>query len=216
LFGRFFRDRRGNISMIFGLTLVPRVTAVGTGADYSLAARMKAKLRSAADAAAVASISENSPGYLQASQMTTDGIVAASQTDADGIFSGIMSTLTDRHEGICVSYDRRRTRLSDLLCFSGSNSATVIPAGSSSYCKPLKDRGIVISVLYIPYEQIQNPTAVFNNEDGIANANIPNIEPSLQDCASPGCYFKASTPADITTALTAMFNQALQTAHTTN
>ena len=149
MFGRFFRDRRGNVSMIFGLTPVPRVTAVGTGVDYSLAARMKAKLRSAADAAAVASISENSPGYLQASQMTTDGMVTASQTDADGIFNDIMSTLTDRHEAICVSCDRRRTRLSDLLCFSGSNSATVIPAGSSSYRKPLKDRGIVISVLYI-------------------------------------------------------------------
>jgi len=45
LFSRFSRDRRGNISMIFGLTLVPLVTAIGTGVDYSLAARMKAKLQ---------------------------------------------------------------------------------------------------------------------------------------------------------------------------
>jgi len=553
LFGRFFRDRRGNISMIFGLTLVPLVVAVGTGVDYSLAARMKAKLQSAADAAAVASISDNSPGYLQASQMTTDGTVANGQADADGIFNGIMATITgyvglsekstvtktganlksvvtfsaqvpttflkiagfttisvngsssaagsmppflDFYLMLDVSgsmglpsTDAEQTRLAavnpddfstypngctfachfqsqscsnpsvgqkanppgaynpinsayptnnyclgylisrvgpgpwqsllqtnsnypmkgvsllpaflanatsdvtpgapnSLLAgnskststkvgnqtitsltavtscptagaanciqlradavgmalnatqaangvsglfetannrekvanqyriglypfirylypyfgltssingsptnpstinyaaanlatlldtgsapnitnlgsggthfenafpemntliktvgtgssptdtkpfvflvtdgaqdfqtccnFSGSNSATVIPSGSSSYCKPLRDRGIIISVLYIPYEKIQNPTAVFNNEDGVANANIANIEPSLQDCASPGFYFKASTPADITTALTAMFNQALQTAHITN
>jgi hypothetical protein len=100
--------------------------------------------------------------------------------------------------------------------FSGSNSATVMPKGASSYCKPLKDRGITISVLYIPYAKIQNPTAVFNNEDGVANANIANIPPSLQDCASPGFFFEADTPQDITTALTKMFNQALSVAHITN
>ncbi len=100
--------------------------------------------------------------------------------------------------------------------FSGSNSATVMPKGASSYCKPLKDRGIIISVLYIPYQTIQNPTTIFSNEDGVANANIANIPGSLQDCASPNFYFEANSPADITTALTKMFNQALVTAHITN
>jgi len=100
--------------------------------------------------------------------------------------------------------------------FSGSNSATVMPTGAASYCKPLKDRGITIAVLYIPYEPIQNPTTVFNNEDGVANANIPNIPPSLKDCASSGFFFEADTPADITKALSKMFNQALSVAHITN
>jgi hypothetical protein len=102
--------------------------------------------------------------------------------------------------------------------WAGSNSATVMPLGSSgnSYCKPLKDRGIVISVLYIPYQPIQNPTTVFNDEDHVANNNIPHIPPSLQDCASPGFFYTANTPADITTALNAMFNHVLVTAHITN
>jgi Flp pilus assembly protein TadG len=102
--------------------------------------------------------------------------------------------------------------------WAGNNGATVIPLGSTgnSYCKPLKDRGIIISVLYIPYQQIQNPTHVFNNEDYVANANIPNIPPSLLDCASPGSFYTANTPADITTALNAMFNHVLVTAHITN
>jgi Flp pilus assembly protein TadG len=99
--------------------------------------------------------------------------------------------------------------------FSGSNSATVMPSGASSYCKPLRDRGIIVSVLYIPYAPIQNPTNVFNKEDIFANANIANIPGSLQDCATPGYYFTANTPADITKALNAMFNQAIQTAHIT-
>jgi Flp pilus assembly protein TadG len=102
--------------------------------------------------------------------------------------------------------------------WGGSNSATVMPLASSgnSYCKPLKDRGIIISVLYIPYQPIQNPTTIFNNEDNVANANIPSIPPSLQDCASPGNFYTATTPADITTALNAMFNHVLVTAHITN
>ena len=97
--------------------------------------------------------------------------------------------------------------------WSGSNSATTL---SPSLCTTLKSRGIIISVLYIPYQPIQNPTTFANSEDIYANNNIPNIPPALQSCASTGYFFTANTPADITTALNAMFNQALVTAHITN
>jgi Flp pilus assembly protein TadG len=100
--------------------------------------------------------------------------------------------------------------------FSGSNSATVMPTGASSYCTPLKNRGITIAVLYIPYEPIQNPTTIFSNEDGVANANIANIPPSLLACASPNFFFTATSTSQIAAALAAMFNQALVTAHVTN
>jgi hypothetical protein len=100
--------------------------------------------------------------------------------------------------------------------WAGDNGATVMPVGTHSYCKPLKDRGITIFVLYIPYMPIQNPTHVFNNEDYVANANIPSIPDSLKDCASPNSYYTATTPGDITTALNAMFNRVLVTAHITN
>jgi hypothetical protein len=84
-------------------------------------------------------------------------------------------------------------------------------------CKPLKDRGIIISVLYVPYAPIQNPNHAFaGDEDGYANSNIANIPGSLQSCASPGFFYTANTPADITAALNAMFNRALVTAHITN
>jgi Flp pilus assembly protein TadG len=104
--------------------------------------------------------------------------------------------------------------------WSGSNHATVIPtpAGTPSPCKPLKDRGIIISVLYIPYQPIQNPNHNFaGDEDGFANANIPNIEPSLQACATSLKYYaKASTPQDINTALTNLFSTVVTTARITN
>jgi hypothetical protein len=99
--------------------------------------------------------------------------------------------------------------------WSGSNHATTLSA--STLCTPLKNRGIIISVLYIPYQPIQNPNHSFaNDEDGYANSNIPNIPPSLQACASPGFFYTANTPADITTALNAMFNHAVISAHITN
>jgi len=99
--------------------------------------------------------------------------------------------------------------------WSGSNHATVLDPVAQ--CKPLKDRGIIVSVLYIPYSPIQNPNHAFaGDEDGYANSNIANIPGSLQSCASPGFFYTANTPADITTALNAMFNHALVTAHITN
>jgi hypothetical protein len=99
--------------------------------------------------------------------------------------------------------------------WSGSNHATVIDP--TTVCKPLKDRGIIISVLYIPYQPIQNPNTSFaNNEDGYANSNITNIPASLSGCASPGFFYTANTPADITQALQDMFKHSLVTAHITN
>ena len=109
----------------------------------------------------------------------------------------------------------------------GSNHATVLtdPTNSSyaaSVCTTLKKRGIIVSILYIPYQQINPVNASFaGDEDDYANWNIPNIPPSLQACASPpdagGSYFyTANSPAEITDSLNAMFNHSIQVAHITN
>ena len=97
--------------------------------------------------------------------------------------------------------------------WSGSNSATVVP---TSLCTTLKNRGITIAILYIPYQPIQYPTNFANSEDIYANNNIPYIPPDLQSCASPNFFYTASTPADITSALITMFEQAVSTAHVSN
>jgi len=98
--------------------------------------------------------------------------------------------------------------------WSGSNHATTL---DTTICTTMKNRGITVAVLYIPYVQI-NPvnTSFANDEDDYANWNIPNIPSKLQSCASPSFFYTASTPADINTALTEMFNQAVSTAHVTN
>lgn len=109
--------------------------------------------------------------------------------------------------------------------WSGSNHATVLTDLINAYpniCQTIKNRGIIVSVLYIPYQTINPVNASFaGDEDDYANSNIPNIPASLQACASPadagGSYFyTANTPADIQSSLNAMFNHSLQTAHITN
>ena len=99
------------------------------------------------------------------------------------------------------------------------NSATVIPPNtvtSTNYCATMKNRGITVAILYIPYQPIANPNSSFaNNEDGYANANIANIPAALQACASTNFFYTASTPAAIQNALLAMFEQAVSTAHIT-
>ncbi len=76
--------------------------------------------------------------------------------------------------------------------WSGSNSATTL---NPSYCTTLKNRGVTVAVLYIPYQPIQDPNPAFaNNEDGYANANIPNI---------PGVRLTSTTPQTHRRTLTA-------------
>jgi len=104
--------------------------------------------------------------------------------------------------------------------WSGSNHATVLNDPSNSYpniCQTIKNRNIIISVLYIPYQPISPVNSSFaNDEDDAANNNIPNIPPSLQACASPGFFYTANAPADITAALNQMFSHALSVARITN
>ena len=111
--------------------------------------------------------------------------------------------------------------------WSGSNHATTV---DPSNCTTLKNRGITVAVLYIPYMPIQNPTNFAGGEDYAVNNIIPydattnpnggtvtpNIPTQLQACASSGFYYTANTPSDIDNALQKMFKQAVLQAHVTN
>jgi Flp pilus assembly protein TadG len=94
LISRFRRDTKGNIVVIFAIATVPLITAVGCATDYSMATRMKAKLQSSADTASLAAISVNSAGWLAASQMSSNGSVAAGVTESNNIFNGNASTFS--------------------------------------------------------------------------------------------------------------------------
>ena len=100
------------------------------------------------------------------------------------------------------------------------NSATTMSPNSvdsTDYCAAMKNRGITIAILYIPYAQIVNPNSAFaNDEDGYANSNAANIPAALQACASPKFFFTATTPAQIKSQLLNMFETAMNAARVTN
>jgi Flp pilus assembly protein TadG len=105
--------------------------------------------------------------------------------------------------------------------WSGSNHATTLDNQGTTNpipsCAALKNRGIIVGVLYIPYQTITNVNSSFaGDEDDYANNNIQYIQKSLTSCASPNFFFTATTPQDINSALQQMFNQSLITAHVTN
>src|SRR4051794_15118145 len=90
----FCRDRSGNIAVLFTLSALPVLSAVGCAVDYSRATQLRAKLQAASDAASVGSLAKTSPGFIAAGAMTGDGSVAAGVTDATKLFNGNMNAVT--------------------------------------------------------------------------------------------------------------------------
>jgi Flp pilus assembly protein TadG len=143
LMNRFRRDQRGNIAVIFAIACVPLISAIGCAIDYSEAMRIKAKMQSAADAAAVASISQNSTGWLAASNMTGNGPVTVAQTDATGIFNGNVTASSSlfNNKTVVATVMKTGPALTSTVSFSATVPTTfmnvvgfssVVIAGSSS------------------------------------------------------------------------------------
>ena len=84
----FRSSERGNVAIIFGFCMIPMIGLVGAGVDYSRAARIQTILQAAADAAALGSIAQASPGYTYALSMPSNGPVPIAQTQAVNIFDG--------------------------------------------------------------------------------------------------------------------------------
>jgi len=90
-------------------------------------------------------------------------------------------------------------------------SGTRIYAMSASECTTIKNRGIRIAVLYTEYLPL--PTNAWYNSY-IAPIQS-NISPTMQACASPGLFFDVASGGDISSAMTALFQQAVATARLT-
>ena len=158
----------------------------------------------------------------------TNANLGSGGTDQDAALSGVNSLITSVGDGsasnktlpyVFMVTDGAVTPQSKGVPYgswSGSNHDTVIPNPDTN-CTNLKNRGITVSILYIPFQTISPVNTSFaNDEDDAANNNIANIPGSLKACASPGFFYTANTPQDITDALNQMFNHALVVAHMTN
>jgi Flp pilus assembly protein TadG len=90
-------------------------------------------------------------------------------------------------------------------------SGTRTYAMSAAECTVIKNRGIRIAVLYTEYLPLTT-----NDWYNTYIAPIQsNIGPTMQACASPGLYFDVQSGGDISSAMAALFQQAVATARLT-
>ena len=125
---REFADRRGNVSVIFALSLLPMIGLVGLGVDFSRSLAAKTMLDASADAAALSAVtqaqatlqstSSNSPTYLAtaiyAGQLAGQKIFSVNASKAGTMLAAGVPTPT-----VTVSQSTSTT-LTATVTYSGS------------------------------------------------------------------------------------------------
>ena len=81
----FSADRRGNVAMMFGLTLLPLMLATGSAVDFGRASSEKARLQSAVDATALSLAREPKTATLTQLQAKADAYFAAAYVSGEGV-----------------------------------------------------------------------------------------------------------------------------------
>ena len=94
LIRRLGRNKAGNVAVIFALTLLPILSAIGCVIDYSRASQLRSKLQSSIDSASVGAVARNSPAFLAAGAMSLDGPIPVGVVDATNVFNGNMAGVT--------------------------------------------------------------------------------------------------------------------------
>ena len=86
----------------------------------------------------------------------------------------------------------------------------------TTWCTTVKNRGILIAVLYTEYLPL--PASGTGSNSWYNSYVAPyqsQIGPNLQNCASSNLFFSVTTDGDITAAMQALFQQAVTTARLT-
>jgi Flp pilus assembly protein TadG len=110
LFAKFASSKSGNVAVISAIAALPIISAVGCVVDYSMASMIRTKLQAAADAAALATVSFNSPVIATAKTMIGSGAVAGGSTYATNFYSaettgfaGVTSGATVTKTGLVIT-----------------------------------------------------------------------------------------------------------------
>jgi Flp pilus assembly protein TadG len=130
---RFAGDRKGNVAIIFGISLVPIVYLTGMGVDYTVAAQKKAMLDAAADSAALAAVTPSMMSQPASASITAATNMFNSQVaNISGLnyaAPGLSVTATDNglQRTVTVSYTA-----SSQNAFSGVLGQNTWPLAGSS------------------------------------------------------------------------------------
>ena len=146
LVAKFGRNRRANVAIITALSAIPLVSAVGCAIDYSYASMIKTKLQAAADAATLATVSNNSPVVTTAKAMSGSGTVSGGSTYAQNFFGSDTQAFSGVTDNATVS--KSGMGVTAMLTFSysvptffirvipGFNNITVSGSSTASFTLP--------------------------------------------------------------------------------
>jgi hypothetical protein len=93
---------------------------------------------------------------------------------------------------------------------------TINSKTGNSYCTDIKNEGIRIAFLYLRYNALPYPDYISDIQPWqypSGTSGTDEIEQSAINCASSGLEFTVDTDGDITAAMTALFQKAVQTAY---
>lgn len=131
----------------------------------------------------------------------------------DGGLSGVNAAMPTPGNGTSNKGDSPQEVLfivSDGVNDYNSGGRNMNPINSlSGQCEAIKARGIRIAFLYTTYYPL--PTNSFYNQN-IAPFQ-PDIATEAENCASPGLFFEVSTNGNISSAMQALFQEAVATAY---
>ena len=155
----------------------------------------------------------------QASCTASGSGTADAKTNYDAAFSAVNTLMPNPGNGTNVALDKPQEILflvtdgmEDEL-YNGTRYYQPMnnPVRQQNWCTTIKARGIKIAALYTTYLPLQDPWSVSN-----VMPFQPQLGPAVQACATSGLYFEVSPGGDITSALNALFQLAVQSAHLTN
>jgi Flp pilus assembly protein TadG len=182
---RFRRDKRGNIVTLFALTLVPVLAVAGGAVDYSRADNVRTRLQLAADTASVSSVAKNSPAFIAAGSMSSDGPIPVGVTDATNIFNGNMVGQTGYTlNSMTASVTRSPGTVTSSVQFSATISTTFMAAvGKGS----LTVTGSSTSVTSMP--QYIDFYLLLDNSPSMGVAATPSDVTTMVNHTSDQCAF---------------------------
>jgi len=175
-------DVSGNISVVFALSLVPVVGAVGAAVDYAKAGQLRSRLQQHLDAAVLAGVKESTStlkiskatSYFQALAVNDWGTSPSVSfaVDSTGKLTGIATGSSNTSVVGLFGYSTIPVR---------ATSAAVTSGSSSKVCILLAD-------------PTQSQSLLVNSG---ANLNAPNCEIHVRSTASPAAIFNAGTTLNV-------------------
>ena len=129
---RFQRDEKGNVAIIFGLTLLPMLLFMGAAIDYTRASAEHTKLQSAVDSAALALTKEPRNTPLATLQAKGQQLFAANFTPEGGGAAPPISVAVDRVNKT-VTVSSQANMPTSFMALAGQDTVTVGATSVASY-----------------------------------------------------------------------------------